>query len=163
MPSLASLTAQFASLVRGGGKANQRNSAGSAQGKRQPAPSAGKGELDNPPAHRPPLSPAARAANGAQQPFNVSGETRGKSITSKIKSRFSGITGLRRNKSSSVAGGVTYSNRSGRGPAAKTREAAKTELAAGYRGEADGTGAQSEEVAEKPWTGSAIEVGVPMK
>ena len=94
-----------------------------------------------------------------QQPFNVPGETKEKSITSKIKSRFSGITGLRRKKSSSGAG-VTYSNRSGRGPAAKTREAAKIELATCHRGEADGTGAQSEEVAEKPWTRSTIEVGV---
>ncbi len=83
--------------------------------------------LDTPPAYKPPMSPPKMD----QERWGAAGHTNGdakknKSMASKIKSTFSGLTGLRsKPKEKSVQSGTAYSNRSGRSQEPVSRQAAK--------------------------------------
>ena len=155
MSSLSALTSNFASLqVRIWGKGtngseglNERKThirwqaepSGTEQHRRE-APldpnATGNGSTvsrpnEPPPAHKPPLVPEQRKdTHPRTDHVEIPPAKRKKSFTSKIKSTFSGLTGLRiKKKDSHIAGATAYSNRSGRdqasAPATVSREAAR--------------------------------------
>jgi hypothetical protein len=84
----------------------------------------GEDEKDLPKEHNSPLSPAQMLAQGRDMWGAKQQDHKKKSVTSKIKSKFSALTGLRYKKQSNIVGATTYSNRSGDGKPA-TREAAR--------------------------------------
>lgn len=141
MPSLASLAGKFRTAVRGKQQAAPQPSgrpdsdglppSGGAEDLSN-SPAAGGAavrSIDTPPAYKPPLSPPQID----QKPWGAAGDASGdglrekkkKSLASKIKSTFSGLTGLRsKTKETHIHGVTAYSNRSGRG-APVSREAAR--------------------------------------
>jgi len=83
--------------------------------------------LDTPPAYKPPMSPPQMDRERWGAAGHANGDAKkNKSMTSKIKSTFSGLTGLRsKPKEKRVPSGTAYSNRSGRSQEPVSRQAAR--------------------------------------
>ena len=137
MPSLSSLAGKVRAAFGGKqqpgassappGKAANGMTHGRSEDRAPLGVHAATSSLDTPPAYKPPMSPLQMD----QERWGVAGHANGdakkdKSMTSRIKSTFSGLTGLRsKPKEKRVPRGTAYSNRSGRSQEPASRQAAR--------------------------------------
>jgi hypothetical protein len=136
MPSLSSLAGKVRALFGGKqqvgasappGKAANGRTDGRSEDRAPLGVRAATSSLDTPPAYKPPMSPPQMDREWWGAAGHANGDAKkNKSMTSKIKSTFSGLTGLRsKPKEKRVPSGTAYSNRSGRSQEPVSRQAAR--------------------------------------